>query len=95
MINIKKNQQNNNIDTKPPNIVNYLKSLSQEAKDLMDEIEEANDDIVDSKLLFIDSNKKKLNFNTFNKPLNFISTIYNGEISLKKAEFKQRNLEKK
>ena len=90
-----KKQQTNNIDTKPPNIVNYLKSLSQEAKDLMDEIEEANDDIVDSKLLFIDSNKEKCNFNTFNKPLNFISTIYNGEISLKEAEFKQRDLEKK
>ena len=29
-------QQNNNIDTKPPNVFNYLKSLSQKAKDLMD-----------------------------------------------------------
>ena len=26
---IKKKQQNNNMDTKPPNIFNYLKSLSQ------------------------------------------------------------------
>ena len=32
-----KKQQTNNIDTKPTNIVNYLKSLSQKAKDLMDE----------------------------------------------------------
>ena len=95
MINIKKNQQNNNIDTKPPNTVNYLKSLSQEAKDLMDEIEDADDDIDGGQLLFIGSNKEKFNFNTFNKPLNFISAIYNGEISLKEAEFKQRNLEKK
>ena len=31
MINIKK-QQNNHIDTKPPNPFNYSKSLSQEAK---------------------------------------------------------------
>ena len=31
-----KNQQNNNIDTKPPNVFSYLKSLSQEAKDLTD-----------------------------------------------------------
>ena len=52
----KKNQQNNNIDTKPPNNFNYLKSLSQEAKDLMDEIEDADDDIDDGKLLFIGSN---------------------------------------
>ena len=61
----------------------------------MDEINDADDDIDDGKLLFIGSNKEKFNFNTFNKPLNFISAIYNGEISLKEAEFKQRNLEKK
>ena len=45
MINIKKKQQNNNIDTKPPNVFNYLTSLSQKAKDLINEIEEVNDDI--------------------------------------------------
>ena len=89
------NQQNNNIDTKPPNTVNYLKSLSQEAKDLMDEIEDADDDIDGGQLLFIGSNKEKFKFSTFNKPLNFISAIYNGEVSLKEAELKQRNLEKK
>ena len=94
MINIKK-QQNNHIDTKPPNTFNYLKRLSQEAKDLMDEIKDADDDIDDSKLLFIGSNKEKFNFNTFRKPLNFISAIYNGEISLKEVEFSQKDLEKK
>ena len=30
-----------------------------------------------------------------NKPLNFLSAIYNGEISLKEAEFKPKNIEKK
>ena len=54
-----------NMDSKPLNVFDYLKSLSQEAKDLMDEIEEANDDIDDGKLLFICSNKEKFNFNTF------------------------------
>ena len=44
------NQQNNNIDTKPPNIYDYLKSLSQEAKDLINEIEDADDDIDGGKL---------------------------------------------
>ena len=39
--------------------------------------------------------KKKNNFNTFRMPLNFISDIYNGKISLKEAEFFQRKLEKK
>ena len=57
---------------------------------MIDEIEDANDDIDDGKLLFIGSNKERFNFNTFNKPLNFISFnfIYNGEISLKEVEFK-------
>ena len=50
----------------------------------MDEIEDADDDI-----------DENFNFNTFNKPLNFILAIYNGEISLKEAEFKQRNLKEK
>ena len=50
--NAKKNN-NINIDTKSPNIFNYLKGLYQEAKDLMDEIGDANDDIDDGKLLFI------------------------------------------
>ena len=39
--------------------------------------------------------RKKFNYNTFNKPLNFISAIYNGKISLKEAEFFQKNLFKK
>ena len=59
----------------------------------MDEIEEVNSDIDIHKLLFIGSNKEKFNFNTFRIPLNFLSDIYNGKISLKEAEFKQRDLE--
>ena len=58
-------------------------------------MEDANDDIDHGKLLFIGSSKERFNFNTFNKPLIFISAIYNGEISLKEAEIKQRDLDKK
>ena len=94
IIKIKK-QQTNNIDTKSLNVFNYLKSLSQEANDLMDETEEANDDIDIYKLLFIRSDKKTFNFNTFMMPLKFISAIYNGEISLKEAKISQRKIEKK
>ena len=65
---------------------NYLKSLSQVAKDLMDEIEDANSDIDYNKLFYIDSNKEKFNFNIFSMPLNFLSDIFNGKITLKKAE---------
>ena len=69
MINIKKKKkQTNNIDTKPSNVFDYPKSLSQEAKDLMDEIEDENDDIDIHKLAFIGSNKEKFNFNTFRMP---------------------------
>ena len=60
----------------------------------MYETEEANDDIDINMLAFIGSNKEKNNFNTFKIPLNFLSDIYNGKISLKEAEFNQRNLEK-
>ena len=90
-----KKQQTNNIDTKPPNVFNYLKSLSPEAKDLMDEIKDNDDDFDINKFAFIGSDREKFNFNTFDMPLNFLSDIYNGKISLKEAEFKQRDLEKK
>ena len=63
MIKIKK-QQTNNIDTKSSNVFNYLKSLSQEANDLMDEREEVNNDTDKHKLLFIDSNKEKFKSNS-------------------------------
>ena len=61
----------------------------------MDEIEDADDDIGNNKLLFAGSNKEKINFNTFRMPLSFLSAIYNGENLWKEAEFSQRNLEKK
>ena len=89
-----KKQQTNNIDTKPPNVFNYLKSVSPKAKDLMDEIEDDDDDIDIIKLAFVGSDREKFNFNTFRMSLIFLSGIYNGEISLKEAEFKQRDLEK-
>ena len=50
----------------------------------MDRIEDADDDIGIPKLAFIGSNEEK-----------YLSNIYNGKISLKYAEFKQRDLEKK
>ena len=74
-----KQRQQNDIDSKL-NAFDYLKSLSQEAKDLMDEIEDANDDIDNDKLLFIGSNRGNCNFNTFRMPSNFLSSIYNGQL---------------
>ena len=90
-----KKQQNKDIGLKPLNVFDYLKSLSQEAKDLMDEIKDADNDIDIYKLVFIGSNKEKSNFNIFRMPLDFFLVIYNGEITLKEAEISQRNLEKK
>ena len=60
---------------------------------MIDEIEEVNNDIDEHKLLFIGSNKEKFNFTTFRMPLNFLWDIYNGKISSKEAEFKQKDLE--
>ena len=60
----------------------------------MDDIEDAEDDIDIYKLAFIGSNKEKYNFNTFDMPLNFLLNIYNAKISLKKAEFEQKEIEK-
>ena len=57
----------------------------------MDEIEEADDGIDKYKLVFIGSNREKFNFNIFKMPLDFPSTIYNGEISSKEAEFSKEN----
>ena len=61
----------------------------------MDKIEEVNDDIDIYNLAFIGSNQEKFNFNTFRMLLDFLSAISNGAISLREAEFKQRDLEKK
>ena len=60
----------------------------------MDEIAGDYDDIDTNKLVFIGINKEKFNFNTFDMPLNFLSNIYTVKISLKEAEFNQRDLGK-
>ena len=49
----------------------------------MNEIEDNDDDMYINKLAFIGSDREKFNFNTFDMPLNFLSNIYNGKISLK------------
>ena len=61
----------------------------------MDEIEDENDEIDYDKLSFIGINREKFNFNTFDTLLNFLLDIFNGKITLKKAEFKQLDLENK
>ena len=61
----------------------------------MDEIEDENDEIDYDKLSFIGINREKFNFNTFDTLLNFLLDIFNGKITFKKAEFKQRDLENK
>ena len=68
--------------------------LSQKKNDLMDEIEDSDDDIDVYKLVFIGSNREIFNFNIFRRPLNFLSAMYNGEITFKKAEILQRDLDK-
>ena len=67
-----KKQQTNNIDTKPPIIINYLKSLSQATNNLIDEIEDADNDIDGGKLLIVGRNKEIFNFNTFSISLRYL-----------------------
>ena len=59
------------MDPKPLNVFDYLKSLSQKAKDLVDEIEDANNDIDKYKLAYIGSNQEKFNFNIFKDAIKF------------------------
>ena len=61
----------------------------------MDEIEEANNNIDIYKLVFIGSNQKKFNFNTFKMLLKFLSAIYIDEISFKEGDISERKIEKK
>ena len=61
----------------------------------MNEIKNAGNDIDYNKLLFIGRNKEKLNFNIFSTPLNFLLDIFNGKITLSKAEINQRDLNEK
>ena len=51
-------QQNKDIGSKLLNVFNYLKGLGQEVEDLVDEIEDADNDIDIGELLFIGSNRK-------------------------------------
>ena len=61
----------------------------------MHEIEDPNDDIDIHKLVLIGINKEKFNFNTFRMPVDFLSAVYNDEISLKEAEISLIKIEKK
>ena len=62
---------------------------------MIDEINDADNDIDKYNLVFTDSDREKFNFNIFRMPLDFLSPIFNREISLKEAEFSQRKMEKK
>ena len=50
------------------------------------------DDIDNSELLFIASSNETFNFNTSDMPSNFLLNIYNTKISLKEAEFEQKEI---
>ena len=90
-----KKQSNINIDLKLPNVFNWLKTLSQEAKDVIDIIEDAGNDIDNNKLPFIGSNKEKINFNIFSMPLNLLLDFFNGKITLTKTEINEWDLNEK
>ena len=51
--------------------------------------------LTDINLLLLEVIIKNFNFDTFKMPLSFLSAIYNGEITLKEAEIRQKDLDKK
>ena len=60
----------------------------------MEEIKDADNGIDKYKLVFFGSNREKFSFNIFRMPLNFLSVIYDVEVSLKEAKISHRDLEK-
>ena len=58
MIQIK--TKKNNIGSKPLNVFDYLKGLSQEAKDLIIELDDVEDDLDKERLIFVDRNRENL-----------------------------------
>ena len=68
-----------NIDTgsKLLKAINFSNRLSPEAKQLIEEIKEEENDIDPEKLVFINSDEKIFNFNIFKLLFNFASDIYN------------------
>ena len=62
---------------------------------MIDEIEEANDDIDYNKLLFVGSNSEELKFNTFGTLLSFLLAIFNSKITLKRQNLRKEIKKKK
>ena len=62
---------------------------------MIDEIEEANDDIDYNKLLFVGSNSEELKFNIFGTLLSFLLAIFNSKITLKRQNLRKEIQKKK
>ena len=86
-------KQKINIGSKPQIVFDYLKGLSQEAEDLMIELEDAEDDLDKEKLMFVGSNGEKFNFNPFKILPDFLSNTYHGKITFKKSRNASRKFE--
>ena len=77
-----------NIDTgsKLLKAINFFSRLSPEAKQLMDDTKEEENDIDPEKLVCIKSDEKIFNFNIFKLSFKFASSIYDDKITLKEAK---------
>ena len=63
-------------------VINFFGKLSPEAKELMNEIREVENDIDSEKLVCAKSGKKSFNFNVFKLLFKFSANIYDGKIIL-------------
>ena len=84
--NIEKAKKTTKLRFNTTNCMKLFKNSKPRGKDLIDEIEDANNDIDYNKRFFIGSNKEKFNCNTFSTQLNFLLDIFNGKITLKKQK---------
>ena len=75
-----------NRDSKPLKVINFFGKLSPEAKELMNEIREVENDIDSEKLVCAKSVKKSFNFNVLKLLFKFSANIYDGKIILEEAK---------
>ena len=78
--------KNINTDSKSLKTINFFGKLSPEAKELMNEIREVENDIDPENLVCAKSGKKSFNFNIFRLLFKFAANIYDGKTKLEEAK---------
>ena len=78
--------KNINTGLKSSKMIDFFSGLSPEAKQLLNEIQEEQNDINLQKLVCTKSDRKIFNFNTFKPSSKLVSNIFNGKITLEETK---------